>query len=47
MLIRLTEVDVYDEEEINIGEYLLVTLNHLSSVSRVTLSFAFWMEFSG
>ena len=51
MLIRLTEVDVYDEEEINISEFPVDdpgAWNDLQSVSQVTLlvSFTFKMEFS-
>lgn len=40
MLIRLTEVDVYDEEEINIREFCVGdpwAWNPLQSVSRVTV----------
>lgn len=33
MLIRLLEVDVYDEEEINTSEYLEVTINTHYSVT--------------
>lgn len=33
MLIRLLEVDVYDEEEINASEYLEVTVNTHYSVT--------------
>lgn len=41
MLIRLTEVDVYDEEEINISELCFGDTgaqNPLESVSQVTVS---------